>query len=1202
MRSLFKVLTLAATVFFLSFSQVLAYSLEDFKADLDFLSTVTEGKLLFNPFGTNPDPNFAKHRLSDEQIQFLCDSDCSSKNIGVNFGTIYKGGDYNKARTLKMNWSLEIARAGSAQSVADVINDEGVANVIIRIGVGGDSLGFNNPSDYVAFLNDVAGRVGGKPFYAIAGPNEPDIEKWAAPNCSPPDQGAAPAVRALFYNCVGPILADYMNKVIAGAPSNVRLLSPAFNMTSFMFNDDTGRPDGIPLAMRRAGANFAGLYAIAGNLYPAGDSMQNIWNNHVASVVNQLGRPVVITETAPWNPLNELFSGFDTSIYNDYNTTDDQFYLHPILGIDRQLPADAGPYNANLKLIRDDLINQGYEAYCATPGFRIELTQAGKDWMADYVEQNPPGAVFGGENNVFIRNPGIGDLVRSWLTVDYREVDTPVFRDIEDKQHLMASLDEYFGFKDTVLGENPQSELTSAAINSLLSNQQRCEASVRILIRQEEMCNKLALPDACALYARPVPETSFTIKTMLDSYKSLAAEAVTRLPDANIQGYQNKDTIKAVCTEVLTTDWNLVAREGLLYTPLTIDRAYRLAFLITTIELNNPRYTTMFNLFTHPNGGAVGGPPSPDHAILVNAFKIPDILTTTQLEQESLIASGNTPWTDSSKLTRNSLLTEKMQEEIETTVDEKKIDLIQAANYYDTNSQTHSDEIECMKGASNRGVGGPECKDELAKALVDIINTQTSNRVSPENQIDPTCQELVKEPANEILDYGSFGTVDSITNPPAHLTYTTEFGAQLLNRIFNVPDEDVAETGDLDTTHQIEPRGKSHPSFAETWKPGDPLADNPIAGMPRDWGLKSLFHVVTDTYPDFPYAGCCDEREVKHFLVYPMGYDINTVQEVLASTFFNSEQKDELASLSEDFDRIQITGDEIEFTGGTREYTFEDYVKGEPVGYKQNWPPGVDFIGINDPARYAVDEIDRCRKVYGPSSEIEYIDPITFEPVYKPIQIGWELPCDRSFGWNILQKGHELSAGLVGGKLGFYLQNVQKSLNSRYSAVRDYLDTCTTTEQFLTGRCGETVEPVAEANPILCTDASCTQSAPSIPDDPGELPPPSPGCVNSACFTMCAQRNTSGTLTINFTWTGSAGCACGDLSDHEILINGVSQGRPSCINVISQTVPSRSCTYDSQPLGVVVCRKKGNYYCEPSSCDACRMQNEEQMCVIATEI
>ncbi len=1070
MSSLFKVLTLASVVFFLSFSQVSAYSLEDFKVDLDFLGTVTEGKLLFSPFGTNPDPNFAKHRLSDEQIQFLCDSDCSSKNIGVNFGTIYKGGDYNRARTLKMNWSLEIARTDSAQAVADVINNEGIEKVIIRIGVGGDSLGFNDPGAYVAFLNDVARKVGNKPFYAIAGPNEPDIEKWAAPSCTPPNQGDPPEVRIKFYDCVGPLLANYMNSVIAGAPSNALLLSPAFNMTSFMFNDDTGRADGIPLAMKRANANFAGLYAIAGNLYPAGDSMQNIWNNHVTSIISQLGRPVVITETAPWSPLNELFSGFDTSIYNDYNTTDDQFYLHPILGIDRAQPGNSGPYNANLKIIRDDLINQGYEAYCATPGFRIELTQAGKDWMADYVEQNPPGAIFGGAENFYIRTrtdggpPGIGTFVRSWLTVDYRNVDTPVFRDVEDKQYLMSSLDEYFGFKDTVLGENPESELTSAAVNSLLSNQQRCEASVRILIRQEEMCGKLVNPNACALYARPVPQTSFTIKAMLDEYKRLAAEAATRLPDEDILTYRDQSTIKAVCTELLTTEWDLNARQGLLYTPLTIDRAYRLAFLVTTIELKHPTYSSMFNMFVHPNEGPVGGPSKPDHAVLVNAFKIPDILTTTQLEQESLIASGNTPWTDSSKLTRNSLLTEKMQEKVEVSADEKRADLLQAASYYDTNTQTRKDEILCAVGPSNWGIGSPECNDELAKAVIDIINAQASSRVSEENQIDTSCPELIKEPADEILDFGSFGSVESITNPPEHLTYTPEFGGKLLNRIFNVPNKGEGDVGELDSSHQIEPQGESHPSFAETWKPGDPLdGENPL-GMPRDWGLKSLFHVVTQTYPDFPYAGCCDEREVKHFLVYPMGYDINTMQEVLASTFFNSEQKDELASLSEDFDRIQLTGDEIDFTGGTRDHTFDDY-RIEPPNW--NGQPGRILKGEEG----GVYDIDSCKKVY--KQELDHYDPITLLPVYVPVHIGWELPCSRTFGWEILQKGHALSAGLVGGKFGFYLQNVQKSLNTRFSAVRDYLDSCKTTEQFLTGRCGETVEPVTEANPVECTDLSC---------------------------------------------------------------------------------------------------------------------------------
>ena len=82
---------LVVLVILLSFlaktKSVWAYEIADLKADLEFLGTVTIGKLLFDPFGSNPDPNFAKHRLDDQQIDFLCDSDCGAKNIGVNFGT-----------------------------------------------------------------------------------------------------------------------------------------------------------------------------------------------------------------------------------------------------------------------------------------------------------------------------------------------------------------------------------------------------------------------------------------------------------------------------------------------------------------------------------------------------------------------------------------------------------------------------------------------------------------------------------------------------------------------------------------------------------------------------------------------------------------------------------------------------------------------------------------------------------------------------------------------------------------------------------------------------------------------------------------------------------------------------------------------------------------------------------------------------------
>ncbi|HNQ16644.1 MAG TPA: hypothetical protein PKH60_00915, partial [Candidatus Woesebacteria bacterium] len=1016
-------LRLITLVVFVLFSAVLlhpnfasAYDLTDLKADFEFLMSQTpvESALLFNVFGTNPDPNFQKHQLTDFQLNELCDGDCGAAGLGVNYATYYKGGNYEKARQFKMKWTLEIARAStSPQTVADVINNEQVDNVIIRIGTTQGSEGFDNPADYANFLRAVAGLTS-RPFYAIAGPNEPDIEHWAAPTCNAPNGSSPPAEKAAFYDCVGPKLATYMNTLVgAGLPSNVRLLSPAFNLTSFMFNDDTGRPDGIPRAMRRAGANFGALYAVAGNIYPVNDTMQNIWTNHVAGVVGELGRPVVITETGPWTSISELYAGYDISIYDAYNAEQDQFYIHPIKGLNRSLGSSGG-VDLNLKTIRDDLIDQGYEARCATPGFKIELTQDGKDWMADYVEQFPPGAVFGGYENYYIRTrtsgpPGIGNYVRSWLAVDYREVQTPVFRDVSDKRFLTTSLEEFFGFKDTVIQENTKAELNSAAINSLLTNQQRCEASVRILLKQEEMCNKLVNPSACALYSRPVPQTNYTIKTMLDEYKALASVPHPDIQPVPLPAYTDPITIEAVCDTVVSTDWNETARQGFLFTPLTIDRAYRLAFLVTTIELKHPTYASMFNFYIHPNEGPVGGPSKPDDAILVNAFKVPDILTTTQEEVVGLSSSGNTPWMDSSKLTRNSLITRKIQDKYVATASAKKAELQTAANWYDTHAQTSSDEIFCLVGASTSGIGPPECKDELGKAVIDIVNAQTSSRVTTKynNKIDPECPELVKEPATSVLDFGGFGTEEFVKNPPAQLLYTQEFGAELLHNIFEVPDKNQDPTGELDATHQVEPKGESNPAFAETWKPGDPDdGENPL-GSPRDWGLKSLFHVTDRTYPSFPYNGCCDEREVKHFLVYPVGYDMETVQEVLAGTFFTTDQIESLTTSAEEFDRIQLSGDSIEFTGGTRDHTFSDD-RIEPP----NWNGQPDMIPVGQGG--GVYDIDSCQKVY--QQVCSGTDPDTGLPTgCQDVLIGYNLPCERTFGWDILQKGPSLSAGLVGG-------------------------------------------------------------------------------------------------------------------------------------------------------------------------------------------
>ncbi len=1007
------------------------YGLPEFKTDLTWLlgNGSVSGALLFNAFRTNPDPSFTKHVLSDEQIQDLCDGDCGAKNIGVNMATFYKGGDYARARTHKMNWSLEIIRANtSPQTVADIINKEGVGNVIIRIGVSGSAEGFESPATYANFLRAVASQVGGKPFYAIAGPNEPDLEKWLAQGCSAPEPSAAEAVRRAYYSCIGKPLADYMNAMIsAGLPTNVRLLSPAFNLTSFTFADNPGQPSGIPRAMRSAGAKFDKLYALSGNIYPNGDSMQNIWNRNVAGVVAELGKPMIITETGPWNNLLTNPGGLDLSKYPDYNASDGQVYINPILGLN-------GPAR-NIATIRNDLINQGYEARCATPGFKIELTQSGQDWMDDFVDQYTPGKVFGGGQNAYIKGRpapgpyGEGDPVRSTLTIDYRDVEVPLFRDVGGKMFLTSSLEEFFGFKDITAQDNTISEVNSSAINSLLSNLQRCQVAATLLIKQEEMCQKLQSPDACALYPRQIQGTDLKVQDLLNRYKQEAGS-----------DYKSDATVRRVCEKLQAdSQANPELKQGLSLMPLHLDRAYRLAFLVTAIQLRYPTWDTMFHFFTHPNAGPVDGPEKPTTAILVNAFKVPDITTN-----KGTATSGQTPWTDPAILTRNSLLPKNTATKLEEKAQEKRDTLKLAASYYDQAEQSEKDAIFCVAKEAPTGIGGPECNDELSKALTDIINGQAKlNLPLLECPQDPADYQI--ETSLGITDPGS---LDPRTDPSK--VYSVPFGAQLLENIFRtVPVGTRYSTAD--STHQIEPLGESDPMFAETWRTGDPEGDNPLPGV-RDWGLKSMFHVVTQMQDrGFPYC-CKDQRIVKHYLVYPEGYDLQTVEDTLAGSFFSQTQLTALLESEKNYDRVKVENDSIGFEGGQLSKTFAD---------SQNTSPNNNVQG--DPA---------CAK----EERLPNGDTRTY----------YALPCDRTFEFKIGQKNEALSAGILGGKLGFWLREVQKTLNSSASVARAYLDTCETTEQFLTGRCGDQTITAPKREEDDCTGLGCPGApAPSGPAPTG---------------------------------------------------------------------------------------------------------------------
>ena len=78
------------------------------------------------------------------------------------------------------------------------------------------------------------------------------------------------------------------------------------------------------------------------------------------------------------------------------------------------------------------------------------------------------------------------------------------------------------------------------------------------------MGNKLANPDVCALYSRQYQKLATLSKTLLDTYKGLAAAPHPDIQPVPLPGYTDPVTIQQVCNTVVQTDWNKDARKGFL--------------------------------------------------------------------------------------------------------------------------------------------------------------------------------------------------------------------------------------------------------------------------------------------------------------------------------------------------------------------------------------------------------------------------------------------------------------------------------------------------------------------------------------------------------------------------------------------------------------------------------------------------------------
>ncbi len=652
----------------------------------------------------------------------------------------------------------------------------------------------------------------------------------------------------------------------------------------------------------------------------------------------ELGKPFYIGEAPPGGSAlsaggSGVF-GYDLSKYPEYLVDPAYYLLHPIRGIHPL----SRPDQQSVSTTRGDLAAQGYEAHCAAEPTNIKLNIETEGLINRFLELYE----------------GIRLETESNYTIDSSSGRVPIFRDTEGRRFLTSSLEEYFGFEDYYASSYPEQEVNTAPINSLMAAEQRCIQSVRILTNTQKMCERLGAWDRCAPRAEAIPNTDYIVDTLLDDISDF-------MPDY----YSGGET--AGCQRLFgnTSPQYDKLKKGILNTPLYINRSYRLAFMVASIEQRS--VADAFSFFSFSQSA------QPKHEVLIVAFKIPDILTNKGGGEES----GHFFFTDAVSQTRNILVPQKFklsEDEENPGFDKQSRDRRTIIGQQATGASTQGSgsTIYCLAGDGNTPAelaglnGAAACKDVLGKSVVDLINGNT-----------PSCDNLGSEPVREIFEAANI--IPPSTDDSSRVYREGYgFGTDVFNYIF---------------------LGNQNPQRATT-------VNNP---------LKTIFDVVRGKWSNA--AG--QTAKVDFFLVYPVGYELESVTEVMKHTFFNQQQ---VAKLEErdTKNRFDGSGFQANFGGGSASHTYQE-----------------------DPTSGNCEE-NRYLKYY----EIIGGEPVPLDP---PIEVV-EYDCSKNFRIGTTEEGRG-GISFLGASLGYWLRNVQRGLNTYYGQAHAYLSSCSTTEEFLLGKC-----------------------------------------------------------------------------------------------------------------------------------------------------
>jgi hypothetical protein len=602
---------------------------------------------------------------------------------------------------------------------------------------------------------------------------------------------------------------------------------------------------------------------------------------------------------------------YNLDIYPEYDVDETRFYLSPIKNVIQSSSTQRTVAN-----LRKELALQGYQAYCASEDVPIDPEYNTEEKIARYfLEEN-----YDGPRVLQV------DAVEE-LNTTYSQY--PIWRDVSDKQYLMASLEEYFGFRDVYVANPSMAVLTSSPINSLLSEPQMCVQGWLNIVAQKNACDRLREPGECELLTRPIPGTDYTVQTL--------AEALEAFEPAYYDGLDLEG-----CKRLLSNrEENKDLLEGLVNTPTYFDRSYRYGFIVAVIHTKPPgdNFDQIFNFFTQ---SSITNQPRDE--VLVVAFKLPDIGTNKGGGDDT----GSTFWSDPLDLTRK-LLFRDDQNKTHENFDRDLIRREILDNAIANEIQTENSKIYCVEGE----LATVSCRNAMTKAIVDIING-TSEECG---EFEPV--QIIRDMAgmdNPAEEYGKF--------------FTNENGGQVMINLFLA-----------DLTHPLlNPNpGNTNPMIARTEVPAEKL--------------KSIFTLTPENW-----AKRTGGTTVDFYVVYPMGFELDKVEEAIKGAFFSKKQLAYLEGQNT-IENFEMTELRIGLGASTDGFEYEDKIK------TRN----------------------------GECGTTQEIDPDTGLPTGRIINN----PCIEQVSVTVKQGDEQI--GILGAELGFWMRKVQMQLNSKVGEAWAYL-------------------------------------------------------------------------------------------------------------------------------------------------------------------